>query len=407
MYEVTQSHSQVFSQRSTMSNGPWWMLGGIFIIAFMARDYMVSSGGVIEHSAFWGRDFINVWTGGHLIQDGHIGTLYDLRAYAEYQRSLFGDIGPHNYSYPPVSFPLAVAFSLLPYPLALGSWVIGTGALFIWAARPWWPKNAGPVWLAVLTPAALVNIWAGHYGFLVGALFLLGWRRLDDRPVQAGIFFGLLLIKPHLAIFIPLALLIRGDWRAIASAAATVCVLILATGLWYGWAPWQNFLFGTSGVQAGMIDAGHTFFGIMSCSAATAVLRIGAGWPIAIAVQLAFAVAAIAMVCTAASRRVSTANLALIVATATFLLLPYSFNYDLTVVMIAALSIWPQSQYSHVDRRLALYGFLSPQIGMVLSAFYVPVMPLMLAGLGAAQMRIALAATIQRRSSTGAPMGAA
>lgn len=371
----------------------WWVLGGIFILIFAVRDYLSMSDGVIDHAVFWGRDFINVWTGGHLIQDGRLDVLYNLQAYADYQRSVFGDIGPHNYSYPPVSFPLAVIFSLLPYPLALASWLAGTGALFICAARPWWPKNAGPAWLAVLTPAALVNIWAGHYGFLIGALFLLGWQRLDDRPVQAGIFFGLLLIKPHLAIFIPLALLIRRDWIAIASAAATVVTLILLSGLWYGWGPWENFLFGTTAVQAGMIDAKDMFFATMSCSAATAVLRIGGSWPLAIFLQAIFAAMAVTMVCVAASRRVLTANLCLIVATATFLLLPYSFNYDLTVVMIGALAIWPQSQYSQLDRRLALYGFLAPQVGMILSAFFVPVMPLMLAGLGVAQLRVASAET--------------
>ena len=67
------------------------------------------------------------------------------------------------------------------------------------------------MWLAVLTPAALMNIWAGHYGFLVGALFLLGWERLDRRPWQAGLFFGLMLIKPHLAILIPLVLLLGAN----------------------------------------------------------------------------------------------------------------------------------------------------------------------------------------------------
>jgi hypothetical protein len=407
VHQTTEPHSKIFLRVSTVPNAAWWVLGGIFILAFVAHDYLTSAGGVIDHSVFWGRDFINVWTGGQLVRDGHLDALYNLHLYSDYQRSLFGDIGPHNYSYPPISFPLAAVFSLLPYPLAYACWIAVTGTFFIWAARPWWPKNAGPAWLAVLTPAALVNIWAGHYGFLVGGLFLLGWRRLDDSPIQAGIFFGLLLIKPHLAVFIPLALLIRGDWRAIASAAATIFVLIVVTGLWYGWGPWQNFLFGTSEVQAGMIDSRNSLFGLMSCSAATAMLRIGADWPVAIAIQTAFAAAAVAMVCMAASRRVSTSNLALIVATATFVLLPYSFNYDLTVVMIGALSIWPQSRYSQLDRRLALYGFLSPQVGMVLSAFHVPVMPLMLAGLGAAQVRVAVAATLRDGSSTNRPVVAA
>ena len=44
------------------------------------------------------------------------------------------------------------------------------------------------------------------------------------------------------------------------------------------------------------------------------------------------------MVWVAARRRVPVRDLALLVATATFLVLPYAFNYDLTVVMVAALA---------------------------------------------------------------------
>lgn len=144
--------------------------------------------------------------------------------------------------------------------------------MFVHAARAWWPRGAGPHWLAVLPPAALLNIWAGHYAFLVGALFLMGWRQLEDRPVHAGVLFGLLLVKPHLAILVPLVLALRCHWWAMGAAAATVAALIEGTTLAYGWVPWHAFVFGVGGTQAAMIDAGGSFFGAMSTSAATAVL---------------------------------------------------------------------------------------------------------------------------------------
>ena len=110
-----------------------------------------------------------------------------------------------------------------------------------------------PVWLAVLTPAALMNIWAGHYGFLIGALFLLGWERLDKRPWLAGLLFGLLLIKPHLAILVPLVLLLRAQWSALLSGALTVAVLVAATSAIYGWGVWEQFLFGAGQVSTYVI----------------------------------------------------------------------------------------------------------------------------------------------------------
>jgi hypothetical protein len=197
-----------------------------------------------------------------------------------------------------------------------------------------------------------------------------------------------MLIKPHLAVLIPLVLLIRGDWKAIGSAAATVAALVGVTTLWFGWQPWHDFLFKTSGLQASMIDAGDSFFGLMSCSAATMILRSVHSWPLAIATQAVFAFAAVVAVGIAAWRRVCPRHLCFLVATATFLVLPYSFSYDLTVVAIGALAILSDGNASRLDDRLALYGFLAPQLGMILAALGLPGLPVMLAGLAAAQFRL-------------------
>lgn len=366
-----------------------WVFGGAFCIVLMIFDYQHMVGDVIADCVVWGRDFINVWTGGRLVAAGRIDVIYDYDAYVAYQKGIFGTINSHNYSYPPVSFPLAAMFALLPYKLALIAWLGGTGALFAWAARPWWPRGVGPHWLAVATPAALINAWAGHYGFVIGALFLLGWQRLDTQPVRAGIFFGLMLIKPHLAVLVPLALLLRGDWRALASGAATVALLVLATGLWYGWTPWYAYVFEVSRLQADMIDHTDILFTRISTSPMTAAVALGAPMTMAVAAQLVAAASAVGVIIIATRRGVTTRALALMVATATFLVLPYAFNYDLTVVMIAALALLARGDLSPGERRMALYGFMSPQIGMLLAMCGIPVMPLMLVALLCVQLKFA------------------
>lgn len=363
-----------------------WVVGAALVLCFLIRDGLVAQHGVIDHAVYWGRDFINVWTGGHLVREGRFDVLYDLDGYSAYQRGLFGDIAAHNYSYPPASFPLVAAFSLLPYWLSLTAWIGGSGALFVFACRKWWPKRAGPVWLAALTPAALVNIWAGHYGFLIGALFLFGWSSLDEHPKRAGVAFGLMLIKPHLAVLVPLVLLIRREWNAIGSAAVTVLALVAGTTLCFGWQPWHDFLFRTSRVQASMIDAGYTF-GLMSTSAATAMMRYHAGWAAAFAVQGAFALAGVALVSVASLRGMATRELAFLTATCTFLVLPYAFNYDLTVVCVGGVALMNTRTVADDDYRLGVYGFLAPQFGMVTSAFMIFLTPVMLFGLAVAQFR--------------------
>lgn len=364
-----------------------WVIGSILVLVFVARDAVLTNNGIIDHSVVWGRDFINVWTGGHLIRDGQFAVLYDPNAYAAFQRGLFGDIDPHNYSYPPTSYPLAAALSLLPYWLALAIWLTATGALFAVVARPWWPKGAGPYWLAVATPAALINLWAGHYGFVTGALFLLGWQHLDRRPVLAGMCFGLMMLKPHLAVLVPLALFFRGDWRAIGSAAATVIVSVIVTALLFGVTPWSDYLFGTLGLQATMIDAHGKFFGNLSTSMTTALLESGVASSVAVAFQAVSALLGIALVVMAAIRRVPTRDLGLLVATCTFLVLPYAFSYDLTVVAIGALWVLTRPGLSGLDERLAMLGFVAPQLGIAAALVGLPLMPFMLVGLAIAQFR--------------------
>jgi len=364
-----------------------WVLGGAFILLFLVRDFLSTENGVIAHSAYWGRDFINVWTGGTLIRSGLVGSLYDVHAYIAQQQAMFGQLDPHLYSYPPVTFPIATLFALLPYPVAYLAWTAATCLLFVHAAKPWWPKEAGPAWLAVLTPAALVNLWAGQYGILIGSLFLLAWRNLDEEPRKAGIFFGLMLIKPHLAVLAPLVLLIRRQWTAFTWAAGTVILLVAATVALYGVEPWRQYLFHSSSVHLALLnDAGLA--GSMSASAVTAVFRLGGTAPLAYAAYVLFAVPALVMIVKAAASRAGTQDLAFLAATATFLIVPYCFNYDLTVVMIGALWLLTRGDLEPVEARLANYGFLAPQLGMVLSFFFVPVMPIMLLGLCYTQYRL-------------------
>ena len=368
----------------------FWAVGSGLVALLFLWDLVNLEGGRVGNQVVWGRDFINVWTGGKLLNAGQGNLLFDLPAYQEFQRSIFGPLNSHNYSYPPVSYPIAQLLALFTYPVALTIWFAATGALFYHAVKPWWPSRAGPAWLALLTPAALLNIWAGHYGFLVGALFLMGWQRTDDRPIQAGLFFGLMLIKPHMAILVPLVLLLRKKWTVIGSAAATVVSLVTATTLAYGWAAWDGYLFQTSAVQAGMIDAGKAFFGFMSTSFVTAALRLTDSWSLAITGQALLAAFAIGTLTLAARRGVPTTQLGLMTATATFLVLPYAFAYDLTAVAVAAVATISITRRDESQHRWAVYGLVAPSVGILSAICGVPLLSVILAVLFVAQARVAL-----------------
>jgi hypothetical protein len=69
----------------------------------------------------------------------------------------------------------------------------------------------------------------------------------------------------------------------------------------------------------------------------------------------------IGLVVVAALRRVPTDRLTFLVATCTFLVLPYSINYDLTLVMIGAWAVMVDHANPVADRRLAALGFVAPK----------------------------------------------
>ena len=369
-----------------------WIVGSLLVVQLFYTDYIHADGGSLDNGkAFWGRDFINVWGGGHFLRDGGAGAMYDLEAYRAHLSSLFGPLRPHNYSYPPVTFPIAALFSVLPYGVALAAWLVGTGALFVWAVRHWWPREFGPPVLAVMTPAATMNIWAGHYGFLIGALFLMGWKALGERKeTQSGVWFGLMLIKPHLAVMVPVVLLLRRQWRTIAAGVATVVALLAATLLIHGQEPWADWLVQGGGKQVSMLDAGQSFYGYMSTSTATAVLRIVDDLTLALAAQALLGGAALIGLVVATVRRAPVPDLAMLAATATFLVLPYAFNYDLTVVCVAAVRLWADPDAARWQRVAAVTGFLAPQLGMFVAPLGLPLTPLMLATLFAGQLSLTL-----------------
>ena len=128
------------------------------------------------------------------------------------------------------------------------------------------------------------------------------------------------------------------------------------------------------------IDAQGSLHGYMSPSMMTLAYSLGLGSSLALSCQIGWSVAALALLIGAARHKPDNRDFGLLVATCTFLVLPYSFNYDMTVVQVAALWLLARSTERPVESRLALFAFWAPSIGMALAAAGVPVMaPLLLA----------------------------
>lgn len=316
-------------------------IAGIIFAVLIGRDTFEWSrrGGLaIDGNVVWGRDFANVWTAGRLTLAGGVDRIYDIHAYRAFQSTIFAaPIAGHNYAYPPVTLLYDWGFALPSYPVALAIWLLLSAGLFGWAAAPWLREAGLARGLVLLFPATLFNLWTGQYGLIVGALWLAGWRLLDRRPLLAGALLGLIVVKPHLALLLPLALARRRQWRAIAGAGLTVASLALLSLAVFGPGVWRGYLTGTAIGQARMAADSGGFFALMMPGTMPALVRLGATPALALAGQ-----AVSALIAAAALWRwmpADTRDAGLATATATALCLPYFFGYDLAAASLGALPL--------------------------------------------------------------------
>ena len=134
--------------------------------------------------------------------------------------------GFYPWPYPPSFLFVAATLATAPVFLSMLTWTLATFAAFA-AAIARISSSRRDMLLMLATPAAWLNLYIGQNGALTAALIGFGLILLPARPVAAGICIGLLSVKPHLGLLIPVALLAGGYYRAFASAAVTVVALAL------------------------------------------------------------------------------------------------------------------------------------------------------------------------------------
>lgn len=350
-----------------------WSFGSLTAVALVVNDLIKADGLAIpKYGVVLGRDFVNLWMGGKMAWSGHLSLLYDLPGYIRFMHGYFPHQIQHNYSYPPHTLFLGLVLSPLPYPAAIALWLIGTGGMFYYAARRY--VEGFPPILAVLTPGAIVNVWDGQYGFLIGALWLMTFHALAQERHRAGAWAGLLTIKPHLGLLLPIVMAGKRRFPAIGIAIAVVVALVAASGVVFGFGLWRDYLTKVPAAQAAILDSPKREFYFLMMPSTMVALR---PFPpmLALAGQIATAIVALLLLWRA--RAASLMDLAFIASTATFLILPYAFDYDMTVVVLGfavllfsrwdVLALWEKGVLS--------FGFLLPQIVLALGHLKLPFAP--------------------------------
>lgn len=288
---------------------------------------------------YW--DFSNLWAGGRFALDGNVSLLFDPEAYRAALRAMFNPKLPdQEWSYPPSFLLIGAPLAMLPILPAYLIWTLGTTAALYAAILP---LKLPPLARAaiLLSPAMMMNALLGQNGALTTALLVAGLWHAPKRPWLAGLLFGLLSMKPHLGMLVPVCLLASGNWRAIFASAISTAAVVVMTGLIFGWQTWAGFIDVTGPLMTAIMEAPYLQpYQTNALTIFIAARWLGFGLGVAYSFQILFSLLAAFAAgwlwrpgnCPDLGYRISVTLLLVLVAT------PYGYSYD--AIMTAVASVW-------------------------------------------------------------------
>ncbi len=170
------------------------------------------------------------------LREGY-GRLYDLSAQRAAILSLGPKFNPQPFISPPPLAWLVTPLTVLPFTAALVVWSLLLIAALLWT---WYLLAPGDglskaahllLWIGVF-PVAF-GVMVGQPGALVAAAVATAWWLIRaDKPVLAGLALSLLVLKPQLALLVPVALLAAGYRKTFASwLVASLAIGLVAVAL--------------------------------------------------------------------------------------------------------------------------------------------------------------------------------
>jgi hypothetical protein len=173
-------------------------------------------------------DFKVFWGASYLALQGHAASAYDLDRLLAALRIAAPGLGKaqawFRWFYPPTYELVVLPLALLPVILSYAMFVFTTLSAYLALLHR--IVSGYRIHLLVLAfPPTLITLFHGQNAFLTATLAGLGMLLLESNPVWSGVCIGLLVIKPHLAVLFPLALLCARAWKALGAAAATAICL--------------------------------------------------------------------------------------------------------------------------------------------------------------------------------------
>lgn len=330
-----------------------------------------------------GVDFITFWAAAQLALEGRAQDAYEVaRIYTAEQIAVPGLKMRFAWFYPPSFQLIVLPLTLLPYLISYLTFIVVTLAAYIAAFRQIVVTSAA-MWCIAGFSGLWLNAIHGQNAFLTAAIAATALINLERRPALAGILIGLLSIKPQLAVLFPLALIAARAWRTMLVAMMTAVALTALSVFVLGTSVVPAFLAGVATAREAL-ESGSLPWSKMP-SVFASLRQLGVSLPVAYCAHFAVASAAAALVwCT--WRVPADAGLRSgILMTATFLISPYVYDYDLA--WLAFPVAWyvkyaSRHGWQWLDREIfCCVWFLPIVLANLTLIFPVPVGPPVLCGL--------------------------
>lgn len=353
-------------------------LAGLFSAALLAM-YLFADAGLIRFGKHaLGQDFVNYWTAGQLLREGHVADIFHQEAFHGAEHRLFSpDLALHFWSYSPVALFLFVPLGWLSYLPAFVAWTLAGFTVLIPVSGAFL-RDRHELALLLFAPAMAFNVGFGQNAGFTAALILGGLLLMERRPTLAGICFGLMIFKPQLAVLIPVAVVAGGHWRVFFVAAITAVLMVALSVLVFGVDVWRDFFTDTLPFQAQMLNRGEGPFQLMMPTAFISARILGLEAGGAYGVQACFSVFAAWAVWHVWRGEGDFYAKCTVLLAASVLASPHNFIYDLIPLSVAAL-LFIRMGRGPCDYALAVLIWILPALVMVMNAFHAPAAPLLLA----------------------------
>jgi arabinofuranan 3-O-arabinosyltransferase len=279
-------------------------------------------------------DFVNVWSAGKLVLEGHPALAYDWDIQKQVQVAVLGQSYPGNFAwhYPPPFLLVASLLALFPYAVAYIGWAAISLVPYLAVMRAIVGRPFGLL-LGAAFPVVLINTLVGQNGFLTASLIGGTLYLMPTRPLLSGICLGLLSYKPQYGLLFPLVLIAASQWKVFITAGVVAVAMALASWLAFGIESWQAFFHWMPMFSQAFLTEGRAPWGKMQ-SIFAVVRYFGGSEPLGWVLQWIMSGTVAVLLALMWRSRVSYPLKAAALAAGTLLTTPYLFLYDLMVLAI-------------------------------------------------------------------------